>query len=80
MSNTEIKTQIAHYLEELDDSFLKAVHSMLKTYVKEQQETIIGYDIDGKPVTANEVRKQYAKDIEKVKEGKFSTIEDVRKK
>ena len=80
MSNTEIKTQIVQYLEKVDDSFLKAVHSMLKTYVKEQEETIIGYDIDGKLITASEARKQYAKDIKKVKEGKFSTIKKVRKK
>jgi len=80
MSKTEIRSQIDKYLEEIDESFLKAVHSMLATYVKEQQEHIIGYDVHGKPVTANEAKAQYEKDLQKVKNGKYVTLEEVRKK
>ena len=80
MSKVEIRSQIDHYLEQLDDSFLKVVHSMLATYIKEQNEHIIGYDIKGKPITAQEARAQYEKDLENVKNGKYSTIEGVREK
>jgi len=80
MSKTEIRSQIDSYLEQLDDSFLKAVHSMLATYVKEQNEHIIGYDTNGKPVTATEAKAQYDKDLAEVKNGSYSTIKDVREK
>jgi len=80
MSKAEIRSQIDEYLEEIDESFLKAVHSMLATYVKEQKEHIIGYDINGKPVTANKAKAQYEQDLKKVKNGKYVTLEDVREK
>jgi len=80
MSKAEIRSQIDGYLEELDESFLKVVHSMLATYVKEQKEHIIGYDINGKPVTANDAKAQYERDLQQVKKGKYVALEDVRKK
>ena len=80
MSKTEIRSQINTYLEQLDDSFLKAIHSMLATYVKEQNEQIIGYDINGKPITASEAKAQYDKDLIEVKNGSYSTIEDIKEK
>jgi len=80
MSTTEIRSQIDKYLEQLDDSFLKAVHSMLATYVKEQKEHIIGYDINGKPITAEEAKAQYDKDLSEVKNGSYSTLKDIKEK
>jgi len=80
MSKAEIRSQIDNYLEELDESFLKFVHSMLATYVTEQKEYIIGYDINDKPVTANTAKAQYEKDLQQVKKGKYVTLEDVREK
>ena len=78
MSKSEIRSQINTYLEQLGDSFLKAIHSMLATYVKEQNEHIIGYDINGKPITASEAKVQYDKDL--VQNGFYSTIEDIKEK
>jgi len=80
MSKAEIRSQIDGYLEELDESFLKVVHSMLSTYIKEQKEHIIGYDVNGKPVTANAAKAQYEKDLQNVKKGRYVTLEDVREK
>ena len=51
---------------------------MLATYVKEQNEHIIGYDINGKPITASEAKVQYDKDLIEVKNGSYSTIEDIK--
>ena len=53
---------------------------MLATYVKEQNEHIIGYDINGKPITASEAKVQYDKDLIEVKNGSYSTIEDIKEK
>ena len=62
MSAVEIKAQINKYLDQVDDSFLKVVHSMLDTYVKIQEDPIIGYGVDGKPLHASEAKKQYEKE------------------
>lgn len=52
MSNSEIRSEIEEMLNQLDDRFLKAIHVMLKTYVKEKPvDPIIGYDVDGQPCT-----------------------------
>lgn len=36
MSTVEMKAQINEYLEEVDDSFMQAIHAMLDTYVTKQ--------------------------------------------
>ena len=79
MSAIEIKNQIHQYLEEVDDSFLKAIHSMLDTYVKGKKDPIIGYDVQGKPLYASQAKKQYENDLKAVEEGEFITAKDLRK-
>jgi len=79
MSVIEIKNQIHQYLDEVDDSFLKAIHSMLDTYVKGQKDAIIGYDVAGKPLYASQAKKQYENDLKAVEKGEFMTAKDLRK-
>ena len=56
MSAVEIRAEISTYLEKVkDESFLKVVHSMLDTYLKEQEDPIVSYDIDGTPRRAAEL-------------------------
>ena len=38
MSTVEIRTEIDLFLDQVDESFLKVVHSMLKAYLEEQKE------------------------------------------
>ena len=80
MSNTELKTQINEYLDQVDDNLLKAVYAMLNTYVEEQKEAVIGYDIAGKPIFASAAKAQYAKDIEEVEKGTYTTIKTLKEK
>lgn len=80
MSSSEIRSEIEVFLDQVDESFLKVVHSMLNTYVKEKlEDPIIGYDVDGKPLHASVARKLFEKELEGVKEGKYMTIEDLEK-
>ncbi|MCB9350300.1 MAG: hypothetical protein H6573_22715 [Lewinellaceae bacterium] len=47
MNAVQIRAEIQSYLEKVqDESFLKVVHSMLGTYVEEQEKEIIGYRTD----------------------------------
>lgn len=79
MSAIEIKAQINKYLDQVDDSFLQVVHSMLDTYVKVQKDPIIGYDVDGTPLHASIAKKQYEKDLKGVEKGEFITAKELRK-
>ncbi len=78
MSAVEIKAQINKYLDEVDDSFLKVVYSMLDTYVKGKDDPIIGYDIKGNPLHASVAKKRYEKDLKAVEKGEFTTTTELR--
>lgn len=55
MSAAEIRAEIDRYLDFVkDERFLKVVHSMLNTYIKEQEtEPVVGYETDGTGVRAS---------------------------
>jgi hypothetical protein len=82
MSAVEIKAEITSYLEKVrDETFLKVVHSMLDTYLKEQEkeDPILGYDADGKPLYAREAKEIFRAELEGVKHGEYMTIEEFEK-
>ncbi|MEM1216244.1 MAG: hypothetical protein AAGJ82_11190, partial [Bacteroidota bacterium] len=81
MSTVEIRAEIQSYLERVqDESFLKVVHSMLGTYVQEQEDPIIGYDVEGNPKRASVMKRVYAEEIRAAREeGAFITLEDLEK-
>ena len=60
MSSTELRMEVNSFLDQVDDHFLKVVHAMLKTYVREQNVSdgsdIIGSKPDGSPFTQNELK------------------------
>ena len=80
MSAVEIRSEIQSYLDKVqDESFLKVVHSMLGTYIKELEDPIIGYDVDGVPLYASVAKKLFKEQLEGVERGEFVTIEDLEK-
>jgi hypothetical protein len=79
MSAIELREEINRYLNQVDEGFLKVVHSMLDTYVREKDDPIIGYEIDGTAVRASEARRQFIADIEAAKRGEYITLEDLEK-
>ena len=80
MSAVEIRSEIQSYLDKVqDESFLKVVHSMLGTYIKELEDPIIGYDVDGVPLYASVAKKLFKEQLEGVERGEFVIIEDLEK-
>jgi len=79
MNAVELKNQIHQYLDQVDDSLLQAIHSMLDTYVKGKKDTVIGYDTQGEPILSSQAKKQYEKDLKAVEKGAFITSKDLRK-
>jgi hypothetical protein len=83
MSAVEIKAEINRYLELVEDErFLKVVHSMLDTYLKEsigEDDPIIGYEVDGTPITASTFLKQAEESMAEVERGEYTTLEELEK-
>lgn len=80
MSIQQIRQEIDQYLDQVDESFLKVVHAMLTTYTNEQEEDpIIGYDVDGTPMYASQAKEEFQRRIEAVERGEYLTIEELRK-
>ena len=79
MSAVEIRAEIQSYLEQVkDESFLKVVHSMLGTYVQEQEREIIGYRTDTlKPVYKEGLVAELDAIVAKVKNGDYVTLEEL---
>ena len=76
MTSTELKAEVYQLIDRLDEPFLKVVHSMLGTYVQQQEDPIVGYDIDGTPRTASELTAILEAEIEAVQRGEYVTIEE----
>ena len=75
MNTAEIKVDIIKELSQTEDiGLLEEVHDLIGNY----KEKIIGYRPDGTPLGAKEFRKQAKEAIQRVKNGHFSTIEELR--
>lgn len=80
MNASEIKAEIDSYLEKVqDERFLRVVHSMLDAYVREHEDPVIGYDVDGVPLYASVAKKLFKEQLEGVERGEYITIEDLEK-
>ncbi len=75
MSTVEIRAELHQLIDQVDERFLKAMHLMVSTY--QQENPVIGYEVDGTPVYAKEARKQFDEDL-KNREA-FISLEDFEK-
>lgn len=78
MSTVDLRTEVHHLVDQLDDHFLTVVYAMLDTYVQ-QEEGIIGYDLDGTPVTAEYAKLAYRTRLEAMNKGQATSLEDLKK-
>lgn len=79
MTSTELKAEVYQLIDRLDEPFLKVVHSMLDTYMQQQEDPIVGYDLEGQPLHANEASEVYGKRVAAMKAGQKTSIEDLQK-
>lgn len=80
MAAVDVRNNIARYLDQVEDeSFLKVVESMLDTYVRENADPVVAYDIDGTPRTASELASMLDAELEAARKGNFVTIDEFRK-
>lgn len=80
MSAIEIREEVHELVNQLDDKLLTAVHAMLESYIKQEdltEEGVIGYEIDGTPITVGYAMVEYRHRIEEVKKGNYISLEDL---
>ena len=81
MSTVEMRAEVHQMIDEIDSPLLEAIHAMLGTYKKRQEEdTIIGYETDGTAVTASVFLEQAEIAIAEAKAGKGITVEELEKR
>ncbi|MEL6658811.1 MAG: hypothetical protein AAFY48_01545 [Bacteroidota bacterium] len=80
MSAVEMREEVHQLIDQIDDRLLKAVYAMLGTYVKKEDDPVLGYETDGTPVTASTFLEQAEKAVAEAKEGKGITVEELRKR
>ena len=78
MGSLQLRSDIENYLDQIDEGFLKVVHSMLHTYL-EEQDKIVGYRIEtGEPVYANALGDEFDSILDEVEQGDFITLETLK--
>lgn len=85
MSATEMRSEVNTWLNDLDDSFLAAVHAMVGTYVAKRkaqveaaEEEIIGYRVGtNEPLLASEADDVFEAIVRDVKQGNYVEVDDL---
>jgi len=66
-------------IDQIDEKFLKAVYAMVTAYLDEE-DPIVGYEVDGKPIYASALREELDKEVENVVNGDYISAEELDKK
>lgn len=64
-----MRAEVHQMIDELDDSFLRIVHSMLGTHAEENEYPVVGYDLYGNPKRANELMEEYEQELAAAERG-----------
>ena len=76
MGVPELRKELHDFINHADERFLKMVYAMSKEY---EETEIVGYTLDGSPITRQHLLKRVKAASERVKSGDFLTQEDVEK-
>jgi len=76
MGVAELKEELHNYIDHADERFLKMVYAMSREY---KESVVIGYNVDGTPITPKELVQRVTSASKRVKSGNFITQEDIEK-
>lgn len=77
MSTSQIKEQLHNYIDLVDEHFLRSLHAMMQNYVQEE-ESILGYTVDGKPLTKKSMINVLNEAVSDVENDKGISSDDIR--
>ncbi len=80
----EMRSEIIEELSLVDPKTLRLVHSMMRAHAierkLEEEDPVVDYDENGLPVRASEFVEEADAIVEKMKQGAFVTLDELRKK
>ncbi len=79
MSNTQKIKFITNRLKKVDSNFLEIVHAMFQKEAELNEDEIIGYDVEGNPLTTKVAENLFEKGVQEVKNSGGYTIEELKK-
>jgi hypothetical protein len=80
MSALDFRADLHQLIDQLDERFLKAVHSMVSVYQSSAEEDpVAGYDLHGNPKRASEMITVYEQRLAAMEAGEYISAEDLRK-
>ena len=74
MGVQKLREELHDYIEGADERFLKMVHAMSKEYKKSIE---VGYNVDGSPLTKENLTKRAKAASKRVKSGDYITQEEI---
>ena len=80
MSAAEMRQAVHAYVDHIDEHFLQIVHSMMETYAKQHQLPVISTQIEGIPVTDEEVMQSIEKGEDQIAAGAYYTVDQLKEK
>ena len=79
MSTLEMRQALHKRIDQIDEKFLKAVYAMVVAYLDEE-DPIVGYEVDGRPIYASLLREELEKEVENAERGNYISAEELDKK
>lgn len=80
MSTVDIRAEVHQMIDKADHVLLEAIYAMLEVYKKHKAEqTVIGYEEDGTPITAAALEEQAAEAITQIKQGNYTSLEELER-
>ena len=76
MGTVELRKEVRSYIDKADERFLRMVDAMRKEY---EEPDVVGYEVDGTPITQEELKKRVKAASARVKAGHYTTQEDLEK-
>lgn len=76
MGVQKLREELHDFINHADETFLKMVYAMSKEYKKSD---VIGFEVDGSPLTKDRLVKRAKAASKRVKSGDFITQEEVEK-
>ncbi|WP_026729494.1 hypothetical protein [Flavobacterium denitrificans] len=76
MGALELRESVLEYLNTADERLLKVVKAVIESY---QEEDIVAFSVEGKPITRNEYKTQLADAKLEIEKGEYTSQEDLEK-
>lgn len=78
MSKAQLKEVLLKEIEAADERLLKMIHALVEAYGSTSEESILGYDAQGNPKTAREMKATLKHELEAAKSGKYISLSQLQ--